>query len=361
MHAFNAFFTMNRLRLSSTLFVGAAFALCSAVTFAQPVTPAAQEALPQKPVVIKVNNMPSALMAHWLDPAHQPMPVQLKSSVRNGDFSGGIVDGLPRQPGNALGPLDLKLPAGIDLVVSVDPQNVLLVKGSAQGIEALRKLVAEIDVPINQTEVEVQLLEMAPAVLDSLGLQFRWPVNDDGDSDKTWVGLADASDLTNQLINQLLVADTDRAVANAPATLADEEVDDLPRYFKIITAPRVTVLDGLMAQLTSTETRILNFPAPQIADAPIEGENEAQRLSALAWREGYQTTQSSTGMHIKCASKDDLIAMDLRFDLGNDGSRMSAIVRDGQKLAMLLPKRDSANGAVHLALITAKQIRREPR
>ncbi len=169
---------MNRLPPLRATTLGVALALSSAVSQAQPAQnempmPTAEAAPAHTAAIIKVRNAPSAIIAYWLDPLHQPVPTLVEHSRRNGELWTRDADELPRQPGNGNGPRDLKLPQGIESVFSVDPQNVLQVKGTEAGIEALRKLVQEIDVPIGQLEIEAQIWEISPAKLKSLPLVFR--------------------------------------------------------------------------------------------------------------------------------------------------------------------------------------------
>ena len=120
--------------------MGAALALASAVTYAQPVAP--EQANAVELAKIPLRNAPSTVVAYWLDPAHQQMPMQFRYSLHSGASPNDLTAQLPRQPSNGNGPRDLQLPAGVSSVVSIDPQNVLLAKGNRAGLEALRQLVA---------------------------------------------------------------------------------------------------------------------------------------------------------------------------------------------------------------------------
>lgn len=171
---------MNQIHFLRAIALGGALSL-PAISHAQP-------ALDKMPIVdaanvtdltpdrqtarIKVRNTPSALLAYWLDPNHQPTPMQIQLSEANAGSQSSELDLIPRQPGNGNGPRDLKLPEGIESIFSVDPQNVLIVEGTAAGIEALRTLVKELDVPLSQVEVEAQFCQMSPQTLKALPLKF---------------------------------------------------------------------------------------------------------------------------------------------------------------------------------------------
>ena len=345
---------MNQLQLLRALTLGAALALSGAVCYGQPLIPESVKLPeiiqdPQDPTApakttIKVGNMNSELMVYWLQPYAQKVPDIIQRGLSNGNFQGGIVDKLPRQPGNFLGPLDPKLPAGVETLRSVSPQNVIIATGTPAGLEALHKLVAQLDVPLKQTEIEVLLVEMAPDEMEELALPFRWTGSGDG-GDKTWPAIAEVSQAAAKRLDNL------RQLADQTAAIR------IPVFFKVINAPRVTALDGLTATLMATESRGLYLLAAPETKMSAEGEAETPRPAADAWQTGIATIQNSTGIRVKCASKDDLIAIDLQIDLNNQAAQMSAIVRDGQKLAMLLPQRNETTGAVLVAFVTPRVIR----
>ena len=334
--------------------MGAALALASAVTYAQPVAP--EQANAVELARIPLRNAPSAVVAYWLNPAHQRVPILIEIGMSRGNFMGGIVDDLPRQPGNALGPPDLKLPDGIDEIISVDPQNVLLVKGTKEGRAALVELIKRIDVELKQTEVEVLLIELAPDELQELALPFRWTGHDH--DDKSWPAVAEVSQATEEQLDKLRALATAYADAGEDGAAIPTTADGNPVFFNVLNAPRVTALDGITAVLISTENRGVDLSAkPKV---PIEtDEDQTPRSPMNVWQAGVTRVQSSTGIRVKCASKDDLIAMDLQVILNGETSQMSAIVRDGQKLAMLLPTRNPENGAVRVAIVAPRLIKRE--
>lgn len=72
---------MNRLQLSRALILSAALAVAGNSSHAQPLPPAT-EAFEGN--LIKVKNAPSALLAYWLDPLHNPAPTLLEQSKSNG-------------------------------------------------------------------------------------------------------------------------------------------------------------------------------------------------------------------------------------------------------------------------------------
>ncbi len=260
--------------------------------------------------MIPLRNLPSNLMAYWLDPLHQQMPMLLQSSLNNEFSRGGLVNDLPRQAGNGKRPLDLKLPAGVSSVVSIDPQNVLLVKGTDAGIEELRKLVALHDAPVNQTEIEAKFVDMPLADLNALKLPLRWTISDAPDTSWPAVGLA-PDDMEKQL-NALITDGRTR----------------------IITAPRMTVVDGLNGQLFSRETRSIELQKTN----DVKTARDAMLALEGEWREGLTLVSDETGLRATAVTKGDLIAMDLQAEILGQVTQFSSVVRNGQTLAVLLPQ-----------------------
>lgn len=106
---------MNRHQFPRAAILGATLAS----TFALSDTSHAQMALDKNPLVnaanvidlgpdnqtaqIRLLNMNAELAAYWLDPSHQPRPIQLQSSDANGGINPFERDDLPRQPATATG------------------------------------------------------------------------------------------------------------------------------------------------------------------------------------------------------------------------------------------------------------------
>lgn len=292
---------------------------------------------------IPLRNVNASLMAYWLDPAHQAMPQTLRSSLSNGGSWTSFVDKLTRQPGNALGPRDLKLPDGVMELINIDRQNVLHARGTAAGLEALKKLVAQIDVPLQQTEIEAQFWDVALADVATLPLRFR--------------GIFQPQDFKNGVVRTQTAVDTPTSIE--PTTRALDALRQQNRAH-LVTAPRVTVTSGLTAALTSTTTApfVLDkaagqrFKAQQDAEEAERRKLRAQRglaeyetltldgVQATAsdnWDPGIVFVQEELSLKVASVTRGDLVAMS--FQLTNDGTiaQASTIVRDGQTLAMRLP------------------------
>ena len=320
---------MNRFQLSRALILGAALALGANSSHAQPAlaqASAAKAAPDLQMVPIQLKNAPSELVAYWLDPARNPVPTQLRQSGLNSSPWARELESLPRQPGNGNGPRGLKLPDGIKSVVSVDPQNVLLVQGTSAGIGGLRKLVTEIDVPLKQVEVEAQFLQMSPQTLKTLPLKFA--KNKDPFYAPSVALVPPTMSLSGEL-NKLI---------------ADNKV-------RVITAPRVTAIDGLTAQLTSTEMRsaMLSSDAKKFAGmSPDE----------LQWLPGVSMVQIETGFNCTPIFHGDSIKLLTQSTLNDRSVNVSANLRDGETFAILMPADKSNVTDRIVVLVTARVVRR---
>lgn len=305
--------------------LGAALALCGATSHAQPApdeTPAVNVASAVETVDIRLNNAPVDLVAYWLDPARQKMPTQLEFSRRNaiGTYYTGD---LPRQPGNGNGPRDLKLPVGIESIVAIDPTNILKVRGTAAGIEELKKLVVELDVPLRQVEVEAQFCSMSPQTLKALPLKFV---------------------MSNGAPSVALVPPTVSLSAELNKLIADNKV-------RIITAPRVTAIDGLTAQLTSTESI-------ELALSP-QAKKSANALEASKqWTPDTSVFLVETGLNCTPVLQGDLIKLFARATLNNRSVNGNTTLRDGETIAIAMPadKSDAAKTRT-VIFLTARIIR----
>ena len=354
---------MNRHQITRAAVLGAALALCGATSHAQTRPDGATAPAPETGT-IKVRNMPANLLAYWLDPAHNPVPIQIQESkINGGDQNYGWTSGvakMTRQLGNGNGPRNFKIPGGlgIESITSIDPENTLLVTGSDVGVAVLSALVREIDVPMGQVEIEAQIWEVAPAEFAQLPLEFRNASRSTAPSnDATFGELAfaplddDISDVTRQLQDW---ANTDRA--------------------RLITAPRVTAIDGLAASLTSTETRAFdvnamqeNKPEPRAAAAknemPDKGVAAQFPIAPQAekvddnWKLGVSRIQDQTGFNALPVLHGDLIALAYQVFFNNELTMGSTIVRDGQTLPIRLASASATNGWTRLALIKTHILR----
>lgn len=111
---------------------------------------------------IRLKYVRPSLMAYWLDPKHNPAPFLTAPSGLN-----PYLRNTPQSPG------PFELPGGIEQLVSVDPQNVLLVAGgSDDDIRRLRELIDVLDQPLRGAELEVQAVRVRAGDALRLGIGF---------------------------------------------------------------------------------------------------------------------------------------------------------------------------------------------
>ena len=151
------------------LFFTAALAVAAA-TLAAPAIVSAQEAEPPALVkmrepdpqnrqrVVKIKNLPSAIVAYTLDPKNNPRPVSLRAADKS-------------DKADEKGTFDL--PGSITQIVSIDPQNVLLIKGgSDEEFRRLQELIDVLDQPMRQVELEAQFVELSIEDAKTFGIDF---------------------------------------------------------------------------------------------------------------------------------------------------------------------------------------------
>ena len=115
---------------------------------------------------LRVRNVRPGIIAWWLDPAHQTEPIEFTQSRWNFGFSH---DGKPKAPEAAN---VFKLPAGVTSIQPVDAQNMLLVQGTPEGFRQLEQTVKQLDRPIRQVEISMQILQISPEDAKSLNVEF---------------------------------------------------------------------------------------------------------------------------------------------------------------------------------------------
>ena len=291
---------------------------------------------------IAIKNVPSALIAYQLDPAHNGMPTSLQLSESNkknygeqpiavpalgagsnngfGNFGtdfgqnnlpaaaytnpylrnsasglispevransqfgggGGFGNGNGNGNGNSRGNRggnrnggggngngnnnsggSFELPGDIEQIVSVDPQNVILVAGgSDEDFRRLGELIAVLDQPLRQVEIEAQFVELRSQDARTFGIDFS---TSRGNFDASTTGFASApvpGSFALGFVRNNFSARLNTLIANNRA--------------KIITAPRVTAINNLTASLISNETRplILTQVSQNIGGQQAQGQN----------------------------------------------------------------------------------------
>ncbi len=290
-----------------------------------------------------IRNVRASLIAYWLDPSHHAAPPEMQIS-RSVGSDAQLLQNIPRLPGNGNGPEGLKLPDGVNSLVVIDPQNSIFAVGSPKGLEALRTLLATVDVPLAQYEIEAQFLEIPRGTLSSMGLKFDKPVQESPYSFGS--------------------------VTMAPANFQQIKAAELVKegHVKILTAPRIVVIDGLMGQVQSTTSTPFVADAelakqyPQTstdAPAPTTGAKPQSPPSAsvLGITPGVAYITSSIGFRATALQrKDDLVTLAVTPMLGTRSISVTTTVRDGESFAIQMSPPREANQVI--VIITPRRVRR---
>lgn len=97
---------------------------------------------------LTLKNVKPSLMAYWLEPNSHQVPPEFRKTVPV----------VPQEPVEQKGAF--RLPQGVDHLVAVDPQNALLVFGTAKGVKELVTLIQLLDKPLRQVEIEAQFIRL---------------------------------------------------------------------------------------------------------------------------------------------------------------------------------------------------------
>ena len=243
---------------------------------------------------------------------------------RGGGGTGGIGGrGGAGGGGGAAGAGTFELPGSIEQLVSVDPQNVLLVAGGTdEDIRRLQELIDVLDQPLRQVEISTQFIDLSTDEARAFGIDFS---TSRGNIDAATTGLASAP-VTGAF--QIGFA-RGNFQARLNALIAD-------RRAKVITAPRVTAINNLTAVLQSRQSRPLILTS---VSQNIGGQQaQQQRLLFISTTIGLAVTPTING--------DDTITVALRPEvttqggdtgLGNINQRSLetiANVRDGDTIVL---------------------------
>ena len=144
--------------------------------------------------------------------------------------------------GGAGGGGTFQLPEGVDRIVAVDPQNVLLVSGTPEGVAKLRQTIGFLDRPLRQVEIEAQFLSITTNAAREFGLDFS--------SARGNVNASTTGSATSVAAGGLQVG---FIRGNFQAAIIAAERSGRA---KTLTAPRVLAINNLPATLTQS----LNTP-----------------------------------------------------------------------------------------------------
>lgn len=254
-------------------------------------------------------------MAFWLDPAHRVAPEEFSFKLAN-DMSFG--QDLSRLPGNGRGPLDFKLPVGVTSVMAVDAQNGLIARGTQEGLRALDALITAADVPLVQYEVEARFCQIDLADLPQTGLKFPGQERESPD----YFG----------------------SVALAPldweARLS--KLQDAGRL-GVLSAPRLTLIDGLAAQVQQSvitplvvdEKLAREHPQPPVSLDLTPASTGRVPIPRFATQAGMALLTNSMGLRAALVRQSGgLVSLSLSPSMGMRTLSVQTTVREEQPLAI---------------------------
>jgi type II secretory pathway component GspD/PulD (secretin) len=348
--------------------------------------------------MVRMRNVSPQMMAYWLDPSNNPMPAQLQQSDRNrgrmgrqarannalsaadqaallgvpgtqgpfgipsftaptfgvnpytqrtgaefrsnAQFGGGRGGGGGGFGGNTGGAGGIggrggagggvfQLPEGVDRIVAIDPQNALLVFGTEEGVRELQDTIAFLDRPLRQVEIEAQFVDVSTSDSRNFGIDFSTAQGNFNANNQGF-----ASPPVDGAFQVGFVRGNFQATLNALMT---------KNRAKLITAPRVTAINNLTAELFS------DTQSPLILTTAIStgGNNQGGQGTAQGQNLIYITT--SVGLTVTpTINNDDTITVLMEPTLeaqtpveGIDAPRITsnsvrtiANVRDGDVIAL---------------------------
>ena len=214
-------FAMKNFDFVTALAVAAVALSVPSLVFAQEAEPPALVKTREQPAqqirqrAVKIKNLPSAVVAYMLDPKHNPRPVGWPEADKS----------------QVKGAFDL--PDGITQIVSIDPQNVLLVKyGNDEGLRQLRELIDVLDQLLRQVELEAQCVQISLEDAKAFGIEFS----------RNEAVVLRGKQGEKAPITVHFGSVRGNFTARLNALIADKRA-------KVLTAPRVTALNNLSATM----------------------------------------------------------------------------------------------------------------
>jgi len=346
---------------------------------------------------VDLRNVKPTIMAYWLDPSHQPKPIQFQKSDErakyegdrfkgikamspsklmeredNGDSAGNSSPQTPAwaQPGSGYLPFNpytqsqrqtgggstggggsggagggsgssnqdvpasaaatVALPAGVDNIIAIDAQNVLLVRGTDEGLDRIREIISVLDRPIPQVEIETRFVQIQDQNSNLFGISFtRIPTTATATNGTIVAGDPNAGISISYTSGQI--------TANLNAAITAGRV-------KVVSAPRVTTFNNLTAQVVSINTVTTQITDTILVPNGVNGSIAVPRTTFFSQVSGVVLTVIPT------VNRDGTITMSLQplvltpspasvkgslfNDISSQEINTSANIKDGDTLAI---------------------------
>lgn len=287
--------------------------------------PAAQAgATEQKMYQLRLRNVRPSLMAFWLDPRNHEIPSDLGPATAFGD----------KAPAPALKKGVLVLPEGVDRIIAVDPQNVLLVFGTPEGVAKLQETVAFLDRPLRQVEIETQFVSVKAENLAAFGIDFTTARGNNTNTAGMPPKVGSPGGVQVGFVR-----------GNFQAALSQLQADN---KIRVISAPRVTAINSFPASIESAISSpvVIGTQDEQGHFQPFYGQTEEGQVTP--------PLMARTSLHLEVTptiNNDDTVTValciDRRLQLSSGGPTREpttlqtlnglvtiANIRDGETIAL---------------------------
>lgn len=276
----------------------------------------------QKQAVVKVRNVPVQIIAHWLE----PQSFAKSSLEENSDLawknSGYDVKDTPQlKP-----PVPVKLLADVRIEKAIKEQNCLLISGTTTGVSETEELIRQLDKPLQQIEVECQIVRVQNKALKAANFQFA-PVG------KTMSG-----------------STVQQAHAKQSGMILNDWVKN--ESAKILTAPRAVAIVGTASSLRTETVTLLPFA---LADDNLVKTNDTSDLHfdlTNTPADRMPRLNSSLGITVVPEMKDNAvkIRVQLSRNLSLSFSKPSS-VNESEKIAVLRKSQDGELSEANYGII----------
>lgn len=180
---------------------------------------------------LRLRNIKPSLMAFWLDPQNHELPSEIGPAPA---FGAKAPVRTPKK--NAF-----VLPEGVDRIVAIDPQDALLVFGTPEGVAKLQETIAFLDKPLRQIEIEAQFVSVKTEDVAAFGIDLATARgNFNANTAGGQLGAASKPGIQVGFVR-----------GNFQAALSTLQKAG---RIKVISAPRVTAINNLAAQISQTTT-----------------------------------------------------------------------------------------------------------
>lgn len=351
---------------------------------------------------VDLRNVKPTIMAYWLDPSHQPKPVQFQKSDERAKYEGDRFKGIKAmspsklmqredvgdsdnssspqtpawaQPGSGYLPFNpyaqssrqtggntgggggggagggsgssnqdipasaaatVALPQGVDNIIAIDAQNVLLVRGTDEGLDRIREIISVLDRPIPQVEIETRFVQIQDQNSNLFGISFtRIPNRTTGTGGTTGTNGTIVAGDPNAGIS--ISYTSGQITANLNAAISAGRV-------KVVSAPRVTTFNNLTAQVVSINTVTTQITDTILVPNGVNGSIAVPRTTFFSQVSGVVLTVIPT------VNRDGTITMSLQplvltpspasvkgslfNDISSQEINTSANIKDGDTLAI---------------------------